>query len=355
MQNLVRNFLWAAVLFEAVLVSARAAETNDLPKGVEVRPYTGWAESVFLNAAERPVQAVVVPAIGGRIVHFSLDGQNILFENAASQGKTLAESKGGFWVGGYQCDAGPEIRGLEAHQGLFSGPHHWRPQGDFSIRTHSEMDRYLGVRIEKDLVLDPESGDLGLTQRMVNDSAHTVSYCLWDRTLCKGGGFAFFPLNKKSRFKSGWSIRVKAGEQLMYEGNQPYSPKVEVADGILVAEASGEDTKVGADSDAGWVAYTRGKLLFVKYFPYTAAGNYSDGGNSVEVYFDQRVAELEPISPEMKLQPGQNFTFPDKWTLIALDKEVATPDEERKLVKRIPPSPFKKEVKAKPESKPGVK
>ena len=347
------------ILFFGLLMGAArlvAEETNDLPKGVEVRSYTGWAESVFLNSAERPVQAVIVPVIGGRIVHYSLNGQNILFENAASQGKSLRDFKNSpqmFWVGGYQCDAGPEIRGLEAHPFLFSGPHHWKPAGDFSIRTHSEVDSVLGVKLEKEIVIDPDSGDLGITQRMVNETEHAVSYCLWDRTLCKGGGFAFFPLNKKSRFKAGWSIRVKAETNFVYEGNLPYAPQVQVMDGVLVAEAVGDNTKVGADSDAGWVAYARGKLLFVKYFPFTAGGNYSDGGNSVEVYFDQRVVELEPLSPETKLEPQQNFSFAEAWKLIALDKEVTTAEEARALVKRVPESPFLrkgKEVKGKVES-----
>jgi hypothetical protein len=84
-----------------------------------------------------------------------------------------------------------------------------------------------------------------------------------------------------------------------------------------------------------------GSLLFVKYFPYNRKGTYSDGGNSVEVYFDQRVAEIEPISPETKLQPGQNFSFPEKWVLIPLKKEVTTVEQARELVKRIKPSPFK--------------
>ena len=31
---------------------------------------------------------------------------------------------------------------------------------------------------------------------------------------------------------------------------------------------------MGADSDAGWIAYMRGRLLFVKYYPYFPNGAY---------------------------------------------------------------------------------
>ena len=320
--------------------SLRAENPNDLPQGLEVKSYTGWNESVFLRATKSPVQLVMVPAVGGRIVHYSLNGENIIFENAAAQGKTLSNTKGEFWVGGYQCDVGPELADLPSHQKLWVGPHRWRTDKDFSAKVYSASDSRLGVQLEKEMVIDPTTGDLGLTQRLRNTSEKEVSYCLWDRTLCKGGGFAFFPLNKKSRFKAGWSQRRTVDGKYSYDGENPDSTQVQILDGVLVAETKGEATKVGADSDAGWIAYAKGKLLFIKFFPYFPKGHYTDGGNSVELYFDQRVAELEPISPETKLEPEQNFTFAEKWVLIPLEKEVTTFEEARKLVKKIPTSPF---------------
>jgi len=114
-----------------------------------------------------------------------------------------------------------------------------------------------------------------------------------------------------------------------------------VIDGVLVTEAKGPPLKVGADSDAEWIAYARGRLLLVKYYPYFASGDYTDGGNSVEFYCDNRVAELEPLSPETRLKPNENYAFPEKWLLIQLDSEVISPEAARALVRKIPPSPFK--------------
>ena len=339
--------IFCRIIFAALVCAttpARGENPNDLPKGVEVKNYTGWDESVFFRATGKPIQAVMVPAIGGRIVHYSLNGENIIFENAAAQGKTLANSKGEFWTGGYQCDVGPELHDLPGHEKLWVGPHRWRA-GKNSVQVYSESDANLGVQIEKEFVLAPDSGELGITQRLRNTSEKDVSYCLWDRTLCAGGGFAFFSLNKKSRFKSGWSIRKKIDGKYIYDGDSPEAAQVQILDGVLVAETKGEPTKVGADSDAGWIAYARGKLLFVKFFPYFPKGDYSDGGNSVELYFDQRVAELEPLSPEIKLDAGQNYSFPEKWILIPLEKEITTFEQARKLVKKIPRSPFRKTFK----------
>lgn len=152
----------------------------------------------------------------------------------------------------------------------------------------------------------------------------------------------FFPLNKKSRFKKGWTVHNVWNGSFFFDGEKYDSHEVKVEDGLLIALCNGEPTKVAADSDAEWVAYARGNLLFVKYFPFYPKEVYSDGGNSVEVYFDHEVAEIQALSPEIKLAPGLNYSFPEKWLLIHLDVPVRDFKEVRKLVKKIPPSPFKR-------------
>jgi hypothetical protein len=130
-------------------------------------------------------------------------------------------------------------------------------------------------------------------------------------------------------------MRRTVNGKFVYDGVAPDSPKVKVAKGVLLARCAGPATKIGADSDSGWIAYARGRLLFVKYFPYVPGGDYSDGGNSVELYFDENVAELEPLSPEVKLRPNETYSFPEKWTLIELKEEVLTFEQARAVVKQI--------------------
>ena len=62
-----------------------------MPAGIKVGPYTGWSNSVSLYAEDVQVKVVVVPAIGGRVAHYSLNGDNIIFENSESFGKTLSD------------------------------------------------------------------------------------------------------------------------------------------------------------------------------------------------------------------------------------------------------------------------
>jgi len=322
------------------VIGSPAQSASELPAGLEIHSYTGWDKSIFLNATETPVQAVIVPSVGGRIVHFSLQGENILFENSATEGRTMADSQEELWIGGYQCDVGPESRHLPPHLELLQGQNDYKFSGDFALHVSSRPDLNLGIVLEKDFVLAPDTGELGIVQRLRNISSRPVSYALRDKTLCKGGGFVFFPLNKKSRFKAGWSQSRMADGKQSYDGEHPNSPQARLLDGVLVIQAVGEVTKIGADSASGWIGYARDKQLFVKYFPVTPHGLYSDGGNTVEVYFDQRAVELSPLSPETKVPPGQAFDFPEKWALLALPRAITTWEEARALVRKIPASPF---------------
>lgn len=338
-RNLHRIGLWFACLWP-VLAIAVAEPAPARVKGVSVQTFRGWEECLSLGASG--VQAIVAPAVGGRILHYSATGENILWENPSGFGKTLGSTPAGFSVGGYQCDLGPELRGVPPHDALWIGLHRWSAPADLKVRVTSERDLAVGMQMEKEILMEPGTGDLGLSQIMRNISDKEIAFCLWDRTLCKNDGFAFFPLNKKSRFEAGWSIRRGESGRYTYDGTTPQSPNVRVLKDVLVARCNGPATKVGADSDAGWIAYVRGRLLFVKYFPYFREGRYSDGGNSVELYFDPRVAELEPLSPEINLKPGEQYAFPEKWTLIELKAEALTYEQARALVKLVPPSPFQR-------------
>ncbi len=309
------------------------------PQEVARGPYQGWTEAWTLEAGG--VRAVVVPGIGGRIVSLGREGENILWENPEYLGKTLADTpperlRQGYI--GYTIDLGPELRGIPRHLKLWMGPHRAASPAAGRLRLESEPDEAVGMRIVRDLFLDPKDGRLSIRHVMENVSEKEQSYCFWDRTLCAGGGFAFFPLNPKSRFKAGWAqVKDRA-----YVGDAPSHPNVKVLDGVLVAKGEGKASKLGADGDAGWIAYAKGRQLFVKYYPVFPEGKYTDGGCTVELYFDPNVCELEPLSPEVALPPGGRYEFPGIWALLPIEREPATHEEARALVDRVPPNPFRR-------------
>ncbi|MEQ2009166.1 MAG: hypothetical protein ABMA26_20480, partial [Limisphaerales bacterium] len=117
----IRGLATCALALMLVLLPAslRAA----LPAGVGQGAFLGWTNSLSLRDDHGKVMAVVVPDIGGRVVQYSRGGVNALLENPDANGKTLALSGGGFWVGGYQCDFGPGLLGRPERQAVWLGPH----------------------------------------------------------------------------------------------------------------------------------------------------------------------------------------------------------------------------------------
>lgn len=319
----------------AAALSAACAGDAALPAGVQIQEHRKWPDCPVLTAPEAKLKVIIVPAIGGRVIHYGPDDANIIFEAPGSDGKTLANTKGGFWAGGYQLDLGPETRGLPAHNSLWMGQYQWQAPAPHQVVATSEPDQATGIQLQKEFALDPTTGALTIVQRMKNVSDRDTAFCLWDRTLCKGGGFAFFPLNKKSRFAAGWSLRRKMTGDDAYNGADPSLPNVRIMDGVLVVECKDKDGKLGADSDAGWIAYVRGRQLYIKAFPCFADGVYSDGGNSAEVYWSNQVGEIEPLSPEKTLKPGEHFDFTETWLLLDLPEAAASFEAARGLVGKV--------------------
>lgn len=321
----------AALALLATLSCAGSAPAPRTPGRVGVGAYLGAEPALQFSSIDGKVAAVALPAAAGRVVYYGLDGENLLY-NPVKNGQPQPG-------GGYGLDLGPE-RTIPAHPAIWTGKHTWATLGDIVTIT-SERDPAVGIRVGKNVMIDGATGALDLLQRMANVSAGETAWCFWDRTLCRSGGFAIIPLNPKSRFPAKWALGTRRGPVWWdYDGNAPAHPNVKILDGMLVAKAQGSEQKVGADSSGGWIAYIRGRVLFVKYYPYYPEGNYIDNGLSVAHYFNDSVAELEPLSPEFRLKPEGEVTFPERWTLTRLDREVTTHEEARAVASTIPPSPF---------------
>jgi hypothetical protein len=75
--------------------------------------------------------------------------------------------------------------------------------------------------------------------------------------------------------------------------------------------------KIGADSDAGWVAYVdeRDGYTYAKKFACFEGAEYPDKGSPVEVYTSNGLPylEVEVLSPLVNLAPGASYTFTEDW------------------------------------------
>lgn len=334
----------ATLIMLAILASdaahAQSERRGPYLNGITFGPYSGWTNCLAVNDIHGQYQAVIVPELGGRIVHYSYDLINILYLNPQTHGRTLKNSPGPFYAGGYQCDLGPETLGLPRRAQTVLGEHAWRSQRDFTVDTASPPETGVPVRILKSMTMDHDTGELGLLQRMANVSPSVAEYSLRDRTVCKGGGFVFFKPHPQSRFKKGCSILRQSGGRYFYQALEELPENISKSRDTMIVDTSKGAAKIGADSVAGWVAYVRGNLLFVKYFPITDDGDYADGGNTLTVMWNGTVTELSPTSPRVRLQPGKNYDFPARWILKPVSRTVDNVGDVKRILKEVPANPF---------------
>lgn len=276
--------------------------------GVTVSPYHGYAKAVHLNNSQ--VHVVLCPEVGGRVLEYSLNGNNSLYlsegEKNWKPGDRPESSAGRF-------DIGPELI-IPPRPTLWNGPWSSEIVGDRHARLTSPDDSSTGVRLVRDFVLDEKSTQLTCKQTIVNISAKSVEWCHWSRTFAVGRGICLIPLTAPSRFPNSY---------VMYEEGtlinmKPEDPNIRIRDGFLEILAAPRKPKLGLDSYAGTIAYVApNNLLFVKRFKTFPDRVYNEAaGLTISIWYpDNAMIELEPIGPRERLSPGESGSFTEEWFL----------------------------------------
>jgi len=286
----------------------------------ELRTVTFEGRDNCLELSNGDARLVVAPGSGGRIVHYSRDGGP------------------NFFLGGCQIDIGPELEYPPKHQPLWSGPYEAEALGPLSVRLTSPEDEATGVQLIKLIELAPTEAGVTLDVTLKNVADHEIAYCLWDRTMTRAT-YGFFELNSRSRFPARWSMRRGEHGSYAYDGKTPSSSRVKIVGNLLVTVPGKKMEKVAADSVAGWIAGFHDGWLYVKRFPVYPDGDYADGGNSVEIWVDAAGTrtEIEPLSPKVRLQPGDTYSFVETWELRRVEQEIRSARDIPKLLESITP------------------
>jgi hypothetical protein len=84
-------------------------------------------------------------------------------------------------------------------------------------------------------------------------------------------------------------------------------------------------SKVGLPNRRGWIAYSLGDELFIKWSALHRDGElYVDRGVSVECYRDERFLELETLGPQITLQPGKRTVHREVWLLREVSADLVS-------------------------------
>ncbi len=301
------RFLFTCLIAVLLRTTASSAEFA----GVKVAPYLGYEKAVHLTNGH--VNVVLCPEVGGRVLEYSLKGNNALYlsdgEKKWKPGDRPEASAGRF-------DIGPELI-IPPRPTLWSGV--WTSEiiADRHARLTSPDDPSTGVRLVRDFVLDEKSTQLSCTQSIHNISDKLVEWCHWSRTFAVGRGICLIPLTKPSRFPKSY-VMYEEGSLI---NMNPEDPNIRVRDGFLEILGTPRKPKLGMDSYAGLIAYlSPNNLLFVKRFKTYPDRVYNEAaGLTISIWYpDNAMIELEPIGPRERLQPGEHASFTEDWFLTEM-------------------------------------
>ena len=290
----------------------KQAHSNSRHTGSKIVNYFGYDDCIELQNGQTRV--VLCPAAGGRVLEYSIEGKNVLYLPAGSEGWVqTAENKRGKMHAG-RFDIGPE-KMVKRGRVLWQGPWQGELTGDRSARLTSDFDPESGVRLTRDFQLDAKSSRLICTQTIANESKEPVSLCHWSRTFAVGGGIAVVPRSPRGRFPNGF-VLYQDGESITINADDP---NIQVSDEAVVVTGPPASPKLGFDSHAGWLAYLAPtNQLFVKRyrtFPERAYNEFASLTASVW-YPNGEMVELEPIGPAENLRPGEKANFTEEWWLM---------------------------------------
>ncbi len=282
--------------------------------------YEGWKDCWEIRNSV--VRLVVVPQIGGRIMEYSLGGENALWQNEDELGKLTGDDAGKVWrnYGGYKAWNAPESRWQQANPDFTydSLPAQAEPLPDgHGLRVTTSPIPHLGYQFTRDIILADTTSRVRLIERMRNISDHDITWSVWDVTQVRVPCWIAFPLSNKSAFPQACNVLTPKGgalKQMLRRGDI----------GVLRYDNLTENWTT--DAMAGWMAYIRNQLAYTKHWATRKVGvTYPDGGSDAAFYTCSKdqfggYAEMEVMGPLVTLRPGEETQLTEDWFLSRLNQ-----------------------------------
>jgi hypothetical protein len=272
-----------------------------------ITPTSSCEGKDYIKISNGEIQVVVDIEVGGRVVEYSKNGNNVLFDKTSGDYKYSGPDGG-------RCDFGPE-RIAPPRPETWLGEWEVTEKKPNYIKIKSQVANAAGVQLIREFTLEPNSSHLLFKQTIINVSNSPKRYCHWSRTFGEPNGICLAPLNPESRYPKGYIVYTKDDKlDFMPEGGE----NEKVRNGILVVSGPPENAKIVTDASDGWLAYiTRDNQLFVKKFEIFPDKFYGEmTGATVSLWYNEEgICEIEPIGPWEWINPGKSISFTENWYL----------------------------------------
>ena len=324
-------FLGCGSVFEMM-----SAEGESYVK-VESVNFHGWEGSISITNGR--LKVVVVPEIG-RIMYFGPPGgPNLLWTQARLFGKRLPDTGpaleddkpvwlnfGGDKVWPTEESLFPAVNGRAwPPDHFFDGARFRAAPLEDGVEIASPVSDYCGARLVRRIRLLPDRPELEIEQRIqkVRDvpgsSPEPLPLTIWEVTQIRPPEVVLIPLaSDGATFEPVYVFPFEPRAQnnlKRFSGLAAFFP------------SSGFAQKVGTRGDLA-LAAVLGTNVLVQEFRREPGGGYPDEDLSVEVYSSPDYTEMELLSPQKPLKPGESMTFSVKWKLMDLESPVDLVEED---------------------------
>lgn len=275
---------------------------------VEKIPYAGWPNCYRLTNGR--LELVITSDVGPRVIRCGfIGGPNEFAEFEEDLGKT----GGDVWriYGGHRLWHSPESRARTYFPD--NQPVQAEPIAD-GLRVIQPLETNCGIRKIITLRMDRREPRVTVEHELRNEGVWPVEMAVWCLSVMAPGGTAVIPQPRESDAEGLLPNRVL----VLWPYTMMNDPRYTWGNKLirLRQDARRGPTKIGLSVAAGWGAYCHRGHLFLKQFAFAKGAPYPDGGASVELYTNERMLELETLSPLCSVKPGETIKHTEVWTLV---------------------------------------
>lgn len=304
-------------------ISVQISYSSDI-KLDTINDYNGWGwQALVIDNGY--IQLVIIPEIGGRVMHYGFEGDEYMAINESQMGINYnpETNKTGPWVswgyGGYKVWPAP--------QSVWN----WPPPpylcwGNYSYNVeHASADSVIiYLESEEETVRAPglvftrrfkaykNSTLVIVEQGIINNNTTDKNWSVWDVTQAvvshnNGNDYTnfsvYFPANKSDYLPATYGNMENSVVQVT-NGLSKYSYKSTIT-----------NAKIFYYLDNGWTCFTdeRDAQSYVKLFD-VKAGTHPDDGANFEIYAGNKYIEIEVLSPIQKITAnGGSYSYNENW------------------------------------------
>ncbi|HHV62621.1 MAG TPA: hypothetical protein GXX51_08295 [Firmicutes bacterium] len=290
---------------------------------IEKIPYKGWPNCY--RVSNGVVELIATTDVGPRIIRFGFADEPNEFCEFEEQ---VGETGGDEWriYGGHRLWHSPESRARSYYPDNMPIE---ADEIDGGIRLRQYTEPTTGIA--KTMEVRMEDGVVTVRHTMINNGVWPVTLALWALSVMAPGGVAVAPQTTTAHPEGLLPNRWLA----LWPYTDLTDKRLTLGKRFVLLRQDTSATgpcKFGLSVTDGWAAYVNRGHLFVKGFDYLEGFTYPDGGASVEVYTNERMLELETLSPLFELEPGDVAEHVETWRLY---RNVGLPEDSNAVTEDI--------------------